>query len=136
MSPLHRKRVGWILLSLLSFSGMVALVLYALSQNINLYFTPADIAQQKIAPHQRIRLGGQVVPGSVHHSKDLHVRFSVMDKGAVVQVLYTGILPDLFQEGKGVVAAGYLLDARTFRAEEVLAKHDETYTPPMRTDRP
>jgi cytochrome c-type biogenesis protein CcmE len=109
----------------------VALVLNAFRSNLVFFFTPSQVAAQE-APRDRIfRIGGLVEAGSVVRDKDaLTVRFRVTDTAQTIPVVYTGILPDLFREGKGVVAQGRLEGDGAFHASEVLAKHDENYMPP------
>jgi len=116
--------------------GAVALALMALNENINLFYSPADIADGKAPVGQLIRAGGMVVNGSVKRSTtDLTVNFVISDlKSAEVPVQYEGILPDLFREGQGVIARGVLNEKGVFVAEEVLAKHDENYMPPEVAD--
>ena len=104
------------------------LVLYALSGSIVFFSTPTMAAEQHIAPGKRFRLGGLVQPGSLVCGGS-QVSFEVADGGAKLPVIYTGILPDLFREGQGVVAEGALDSSGTFKADTVLAKHDETYMP-------
>ena len=104
------------------------LVLYALSGSIVFFSTPTMAAEQHIAPGKRFRLGGLVQPGSLVCGGS-QVSFEVADGGAKLPVIYTGILPDLFREGQGVVADGALDASGTFRADTVLAKHDENYMP-------
>ena len=104
------------------------LVLYALSGSIVFFSTPTMAAEQHIAPGKRFRLGGLVQPGSLVCGGS-QVSFEVADGGAKLPVIYTGILPDLFREGQGVIAEGSLDASGTFRAETVLAKHDENYMP-------
>jgi len=112
-------------------------MLYALQQNIDLFYTPSQLVEGlgkdkvKPQPGQRLRIGGMVVPGSVSRDPDsLKVSFELIDTGPIVTVIYEGILPDLFREGQGIVAQGTLKDANTVVASEVLAKHDEEYMPP------
>ncbi len=135
MNP-KRKQKLLILLSLLAGVGLiVGLVLYALSQNINLFFSPSDIAAGKAPQEQRIRAGGMVREGSVERASDsLKVRFVMTDYAHDVSVDYEGILPDLFREGQGIVAQGRLQANGIFVADEVLAKHDENYMPPEVTE--
>jgi len=129
--PKRRKKLILILALLVGTGVIVGLVLYALSQNINLFFSPSDMAQGKAPAHQRIRAGGMVREGSLVRASDsLTVRFIITDFAEDVEVEYTGILPDLFREGQGIVAQGKLNDAGVFLADEVLAKHDEKYMPP------
>jgi cytochrome c-type biogenesis protein CcmE len=105
-----------------------ALVLTALRDTIVFFNSPTDVVEKQIAPGTRIRLGGLVKPGSIAKGDNLAVRFEVTDGNKELQVAYTGILPDLFREGQGVVAEG-VLEPGLFRADTVLAKHDETYMP-------
>ena len=129
--PKRRKKLILILALLVGTGVIVGLVLYALSQNINLFFSPSDMAQGKAPAHQRIRAGGMVREGSLVRASDsLTVRFVITDFAEDVEVEYTGILPDLFREGQGIVAQGKLDDNGVFLADEVLAKHDEKYMPP------
>lgn len=130
MHPIRRRRITVILLAISVFSIISFLVMYALRQNINLFFTPSDVALQKIKHNKLIRLGGLVVPGSVQrNSKDLLVNFQITDNKNQVTVVYTGVLPDLFREGQSIVTQGYIQKDNKFQAIEVLAKHDENYVP-------
>lgn len=131
MHPLRRQRL-WVVLSIVLFStAAVGLAAYALRGNINLFYPPAEIAAGVAPLDTPIRVGGMVVDGSVQRASDsLQVRFTVTDYQASVDVLYEGILPDLFAEGEGVVASGRLSADGVLRADEVLAKHDENYMPP------
>jgi cytochrome c-type biogenesis protein CcmE len=106
-----------------------ALVLFALKDSIVFFNSPTDVVEKHIAPGSRIRLGGLVKPGSLTRGDNLSVRFEVTDGNKSVPVSYTGILPDLFREGQGVVTEGALDAAGHFKADSVLAKHDETYMP-------
>jgi cytochrome c-type biogenesis protein CcmE len=105
------------------------LVLSALKDSIVFFNSPTDVVEKQVAPGTRIRLGGLVKPGSIARGENLTVRFEVTDGNRTVPVAYTGILPDLFREGQGVVTEGALDTAGLFRADSVLAKHDETYMP-------
>jgi cytochrome c-type biogenesis protein CcmE len=107
----------------------VGLVLNALRDSIVFFNSPTDVAEKHIAAGTRIRLGGLVKEGSVERGNDLRVRFDVTDGKSTVRVTYQGLLPDLFREGQGVVTEGALDGGGTFRADSVLAKHDETYMP-------
>jgi cytochrome c-type biogenesis protein CcmE len=110
--------------------GLAAgLVLYALNDAIVFFNSPTDVIEKQVAPGARIRLGGLVKPGTLVRGDNLKVRFEVTDGNKSVLVNYTGILPDLFREGQGIVTEGALEAAGTFRADSVLAKHDETYMP-------
>lgn len=130
MKPARQRKIGLIVLMLLAIGAVSALVLYALRQNISLFYTPTQIAQGQAIHTQSIRVGGMVVPGSIVRSKDLTVVFKITDYQHTVDVTYRGILPDLFREGQGIVAQGHLLDNQHFQAMSVLAKHDEKYMPP------
>jgi cytochrome c-type biogenesis protein CcmE len=108
-----------------------ALVLNAFQSNLVFFFTPTQVASNEAPRDRAFRIGGLVEEGSVVREKDaLTVRFKVTDTAQTIPVVYTGILPDLFKEGKGVVAQGRLGADGTFKASEVLAKHDENYMPP------
>jgi cytochrome c-type biogenesis protein CcmE len=106
-----------------------ALVLFALKDSIVFFNSPTDVVEKHIAPGSRIRLGGLVKQGTLKRGDNLQVSFEVTDGNKSVPVSYTGILPDLFREGQGVVTEGALNTAGTFKADSVLAKHDETYMP-------
>lgn len=127
-----RKKTLFILLGVLAGIGIaVGLTLYALRQNLNLFYTPTQLVQKEAPEGRRIQVGGLVMAGSVRRDPDsLAVRFTITDLKQQVDVSYTGILPDLFREGQGIVANGRLQNGVVV-AEEVLAKHDETYMPPQ-----
>ncbi len=131
MNP-ARKRKLLVLIFMVSVLAIAsALVLYALRQNISLFYTPSQIAEGEAPSNHSIRIGGMVVPGSIKRSNhDLSVEFKITDYTHTITVVYQGILPDLFREGQGIVAQGLLLGDRQVRATEVLAKHDEKYMPP------
>ena len=121
-------------LMLIGLAGIVlviaaGLILYALSDKIVFFNTPTEVADGKLPPGTRIRLGGMVVEGSLKKGADGKVSFVLTDGSAEVPVTYTGILPDLFREGQGVVTEGTLTPERTLNADTVLAKHDERYMP-------
>ena len=121
-------------LTLIGVAGCVlavalGLVLYAMNDTIVFFNSPADIQAKSVQPGTRIRLGGLVKEGSVQRGADQQITFEVMDAEAVIEVNYKGLLPDLFREGQGVVAEGILESPRAFRADSVLAKHDENYMP-------
>lgn len=134
----RRKTRLYIVLAVFAGLGLtVSLTLYALSSNIDLFYTPGEIiygkTETRALPHtgQRLRVGGYVQPGSLQRDpQTLDVRFKLYDARGVVDVSYKGILPDLFREGQGVVAQGVLDGERHITAQQVLAKHDENYTPP------
>ena len=131
MTPKRKQRLYIVLSIVIGAAVAVGLVMYALSQNINLFYSPADIAAGKAPVETRIRAGGMVVEGSVKRDPEsLRVEFGLTDYVSTVNVVYDGILPDLFREGQGIVAQGELNDAGQLMAVEVLAKHDENYMPP------
>ncbi len=107
----------------------VALILNALRDSIVFFNSPTDVVDKHVAPGARIRLGGLVRTGSVVRGDDLKVRFAVTDGNRELPVAYQGVLPDLFREGQGVVAEGALGGDGVFKADTILAKHDETYMP-------
>src|SRR4029450_13655017 len=107
----------------------VALVLSAVKDSIVFFNSPTELVEKHVKPGPRMRIGGLVKEGSVSRGEGLAVRFEVTDGKRTVPVAYQGLLPDLFREGQGVVAEGTLDSAGTFRADSVLAKHDETYMP-------
>jgi len=131
VNPQRKKRL-FIILGLLAGLGVaVGLALSALQENINLFYTPTQIANGEAPLDTRIRAGGMVEKGSVQRSSDsLDVRFVVTDFNKSVPITYRGILPDLFREGQGIVALGKLNGEGVVVADEVLAKHDEKYMPP------
>jgi cytochrome c-type biogenesis protein CcmE len=125
----------WIGLGLAGLGVATALVLNAFQSNLVFFFTPSQVASNEAPRDRAFRVGGLVEAGSVVRDKDaLTVRFRVTDTAKTIPVVYTGILPDLFREGKGVVAQGKIGADGTFRASEVLAKHDENYMPPEAAD--
>jgi cytochrome c-type biogenesis protein CcmE len=135
MHPVRKQRLLLVLFVVLFSSAAIGLVMYALSGNINLFYPPAEVAQGKAPVGQPIRVGGMVVDGSVQRSDDsLAIAFELTDYQANVPVIYEGILPDLFGEGQGAVAAGVLNAEGVLVASEVLAKHDENYMPPEVAD--
>ncbi len=120
-----------LLIGLTALAGAAALVLTAFQDNIMLFYSPSDLAERPPQGARSFRMGGLVEEGSVRRLDDgLTVEFRITDLAESVAVIYTGILPDLFREGQGVVAEGVLNGAGVFEAREVLAKHDETYMPP------
>ena len=130
MSPKQKQRLVVTIMGLVGFGGAAGLVLYALSQNINLFYTPTDIVNGQVEMTERFRLGGMVIKGSVVREKELKVHFKLTDYQNTIDVQYKGILPDLFREGQAIVAMGQLKSKQCFVATEVLAKHDENYMPP------
>lgn len=137
MNPRRKQRLMAVTAIVLLLGGAVGSMLYALQENVDLFYTPTQLLEglgkDKVKPvaGQRLRIGGMVVPGSVKRDENtLKVSFDLVDTGPTVTVHYEGILPDLFREGQGIVAQGTLLDATNIAATEVLAKHDEEYMPP------
>ncbi|MGH6936860.1 MAG: cytochrome c maturation protein CcmE [Methylocella sp.] len=124
-----KRRLALTFSSLATLGLALALVLVALRDNIVFFYGPSELAQK--APHagQRLRIGGLVKQGSLVHEGDRTVRFAVTDQKQDVEVTYTGLLPDLFREGQGVVAEGTLGNDKLFHADSILAKHDERYMP-------
>jgi cytochrome c-type biogenesis protein CcmE len=130
MTPTRKKRLSLIALMLIGVSVGVTFALKALNENIMFFFSPADIQAGKAPENRDFRVGGVVVEGTVGRpGEGLTVEFDLTDNDSVVKVKYTGILPDLFREGQGIVANGRLNASGEFIAAEVLAKHDENYMP-------
>ena len=130
MKPRHR-RFAWIGAGIAVVAVAAALVLNAFQSNLVFFFSPSQVIAKEAPQGRAFRIGGLVEPGSLKRENDsLTVRFRVTDTAQTIPVVYTGLLPDLFKEGKGVVAQGTLQPDGTFRATEVLAKHDENYMPP------
>jgi len=125
----RHKRVAAIGAGLVALGAATALVLSAFQQNLVFFFTPSQVAAQEAPQGRTFRIGGMVETGSVKRA-GVEVRFLVTDTAKSIPVVYSGALPDLFREGKGVVAQGALGADGVFRAREVLAKHDENYMPP------
>jgi len=131
VTPRRRRRLILVLGIVAGVSLAGALALSAFRQNVMFFFDPSQVAAGKVPPGERFRLGGMVTQGSLRRAPgSLEVRFVVTDFSHDVPVSYTGVLPDLFREGAGVVAHGRLRPDGTFVADEVLAKHDEKYMPP------
>ena len=130
MTP-RRRRLLLVLGILVGVGISGALALTAFRQNVTFYFVPSQIAAGQVHGDEHFRLGGMVEKGSVQRSPgNLEVRFEVTDFKHNIPVVYTGVLPDLFREGQGVIAHGHLDGGGVFVADEVLAKHDEKYMPP------
>ncbi len=130
MTPRHR-RIYWVLAILVGVSLAGGLALRAFRDNVMFYFDPTKVAAGEVPVGKRFRLGGMVEKGSVLRSAGtMDVQFVVTDFHHTLPVKYSGVLPDLFREGAGVVAHGRLDDKGVFQADEVLAKHDEKYMPP------
>jgi len=133
MAKRKTQRLYFILLGGLAVATGVALVLTAFEDSIVFFYSPTEISQQTLSPGQRIRIGGLVETGSVNAEGET-TTFSVTDTAESLNIVYRGILPDLFREGQGIVAEGYMLASGVFQASDVLAKHDETYMPPEVAD--
>ena len=131
MHPVRRQRLGVVLIVVIFSSLAIGLVMYAMRGNINLFYPPSEVVAGIAPQGKAIRVGGMVQDKSVQRSADsLQVKFVITDFQASVEVIYDGILPDLFGEGQGVVVLGLLGSDGRFTATEVLAKHDENYMPP------
>ncbi len=131
MHPVRKQRLIMVVFIVAFASVAVGLMTFALRENINLFYPPSKIVAGEAPLETRIRAGGCVLPGSVNRDNEsLEVSFLITDGGADLQVSYSGILPDLFSEGEAVVVNGMLNGDGVFMASQVLAKHDETYTPP------
>lgn len=131
MNPKRRNRLLIIALLVVGVGTAVGLVLVALNENINLFYSPTQVVRGEVPQGHNFRIGGLVADGSVRREgQGLTVSFDVTDGPHRVTVDYTGILPDLFREGQGIVAQGRLTADGRFRADQVLAKHDENYMPP------
>jgi cytochrome c-type biogenesis protein CcmE len=127
----RKKRLYLILLTVAGVGVAAALALNAFNQNLMFFYSPSEVNAGKAPPEHPFRLGGLVTDGSVKRLPNgLTVRFDVTDLQKTVSIEYTGILPDLFREGQGIVAHGRMRDDGVFVADEVLAKHDEKYMPP------
>ena len=126
----RHKRFGFLLVGLAGLGVAAWLLLNALDSNLSYFFSPTEVAENKAPADHVFRLGGLVETGSLQRGQELTVRFVVRDNANKVNVQYTGILPDLFAEGQGVIAQGRMGADGVFVADEVLAKHDENYMPP------
>ena len=130
MTP-RRRRLVLVLGILLGVSVAGALALSAFRRNVTFYFVPSQVARSHLSPGQQFRLGGMVEKGTVSRQPgSMEVHFIVTDFKQQIPVVYSGVLPDLFREGAGVIALGQMLPDGTFQAQEVLAKHDQYYKPP------
>jgi cytochrome c-type biogenesis protein CcmE len=131
MNPIRKQRIYALIAIVVGSTLAVYLVVSALSKNLNLFYSPTDLLNNDLSPDTLIRAGGMVREGSIKRSKtSLSIEFVVTDFKNDLKIKYSGILPDLFSEEAGVVVQGYLDKEGTFRAIEVLAKHDENYMPP------
>lgn len=131
MHPLRKQRLQIVVMIVAASAIASGLIIYMLGQNANYFYTPSQVMSGEAPADVFIRAGGMVVEGSVRRDPDsLAVDFDVTDGTAVLGIRYTGILPDLFAENEAAIAAGRLDQKRVLQASEVLAKHDEKYTPP------
>ena len=128
MHPHRRKRLLNIIFVLLFSISGISLILYSLNSNLDYFFTPTELKNINIPKDKRIKIGGMVLENSVVREKS-KISFTVTDYKNYIEVIYEGIVPDLFKEGSGVVVLGFIQN-ETFYAQEVLAKHDENYMPP------
>ena len=135
MTPKRKKRIMLIGLMLAGVAIAAGFALQAFNENLMFFYTPSEVSAGEAPAGRMIRVGGLVTEGSVQRQSDgLTVQFDVTDNKKTITVQYTGILPDLFREGQGIVAHGQLQEDRLFVAAEVLAKHDENYMPPEVAD--
>jgi len=131
MHPMRKQRLQIVVLIVVASTIAAGLIIYMLGQNANYFYTPSQVLSGEAPEGIFIRAGGMVVEGSVRRDPDsLAVDFDVTDGRATLGIRYTGILPDLFAENEAAIAAGKLDQYRVLQASEVLAKHDEKYTPP------
>jgi cytochrome c-type biogenesis protein CcmE len=130
VNPKRKRRLIIILALVAGVSLAVGFGVYAMRYSIDLFVTPSDVVAGRAPVHQRISVGGLVVPGSLKRGEGLLVEFQVTDNKGSVVVKHEGILPDLFREGKGIVVKGMIDENGIVTANEVLAKHDENYMPP------
>lgn len=126
----RHKRMGFVAVGAVVLGLAAWLVISALGSNMSYFFSPTEVMAGQAPQNHVFRIGGLVKPGSLERGKELTVRFVVTDNKEEVKVAYTGILPDLFDEGQGMIAQGKLDASGVFVADEVLAKHDENYMPP------
>lgn len=129
MNPKRKRRLIWLICMVVGVGVTVSLILFALNKNINLYYTPSQLTDFQSS--RKLRIGGLVKKGSLSRSVDsLKMQFVITDYTKDITVSYDGIVPALFREGQGVVVEGQFASDGNFRAEQVLAKHDEKYMPP------
>jgi cytochrome c-type biogenesis protein CcmE len=128
MNPIRRKRLYTILLVFLFSVSGISLILYSLNSNLDYFFTPTELKNVDIPSEKRIKIGGMVLEDSVQRNKS-EISFIITDYENSINIVFEGIVPDLFKEGSGVVALGFIKN-EIFYAQEVLAKHDENYMPP------
>lgn len=130
MNKIHKRRLYFVGLFIVGLALAAGLILYALKQNINAFLTPSQLQASQLVADYHFRLGGMVKKGSLmRDAEGLGVVFVVTDLKSEMKVRYVGVLPDLFREGKGVIAEGTMNDQGIFVANQILAKHDENYMP-------
>ena len=129
MRAVRKQKLMIVLFILLGSAVAVGLVLVAFNQGLNVFFTPSEIAEGQVPANQNIRIGGMVKDGSLVRDglEGTRIEFITTDYNAEIPVAYDGVLPDLFREGQGVVAEGFIDDNGVFQARQILAKHDENY---------
>ena len=131
MTPKRKQRLIFVLVLVVGFGAAIGLALFAFQKNLLYFFSPSQIIAGEVDDGQMFRLGGLVVEGSVIRDSDgVTTQFDLTDTADSITVRYTGLLPDLFREGQGIVAQGKINAEGIFVAQEVLAKHDENYMPP------
>lgn len=123
-----RRRIQIVMLAVFFLGGMTVLVGYGFRDGINFFMPPAEVAENPPEPNKTFRIGGLVEEGTLRRGQGATITFNVTDGAASIPVAYTGVLPDLFGEGEGMVGTGRLIDG-VFEATEILARHDETYMP-------
>ncbi len=135
MTPRRKQRLIFVLVLIIGFGAAISLSLFAFQKNLLYFYSPSQIAANEVETGQMFRLGGLVVEGSVVRESDgVTTQFDLTDTAGSITVRYTGLLPDLFREGQGIVAQGKINPQGVFVAQEVLAKHDENYMPPELAD--
>ena len=131
MNQINRRFIK-VLISITFLSIAIGLILIALQDNLVFFHSPSEVKEKKFLSTQRIRVGGLVIKNSVNFSPSKAiVSFQITDLNENLQIIYQGILPDLFREEQGIIAEGYLISEDSFEADQVLAKHDENYMPPV-----
>ena len=131
MTPKRKQRLIFVIVLIVGFGSAIGLALFAFQKNLLYFYSPSQVAAGEVASDQMFRLGGLVVEGSVKRESDgVTTLFDLTDTAGSITVTYTGLLPDLFREGQGIVAQGKINQQGIFVAQEVLAKHDENYMPP------
>lgn len=131
MQAKRKQRLIFVVVLICGFGAATALALFAFQQNLLYFYSPSQLSEGAVAADQSFRLGGLVVEGSIQRQSDgITTEFDLTDTAETLRVSYTGLLPDLFREGQGIVAQGKLNEEGVFMAQEVLAKHDENYMPP------